>query len=370
MRGSMKPGRLLKKCRRPFDNGRMLRLGLLLILCAVPASVFAETDIHSESIPMPELVPQHQDSDEIDREIKRYFERVKSNALDVDQARLDRIFTSPNTRSAQPDEESFSFSNVGQGDKKHRVQAKETVYGISRKYGIKPDELIAQNPELKDRPPYIGEELIVSSAPAAAQPAAVVVPTHLVRKGENLSVIARRYRTTPAVIQQLNRLPSQALREGMQLRLPGAPVAYRPVFVWPLQAPITSYYGRRFNPFLGGGFAQFHRGLDLGAVLGTPFRAARDGLVIYSGRMDGYGNVIFIRHAGGLVTVYGHNKVNLVKQGDVVRQGQIIGQIGRTGSATGPHLHFEVRREQVALNPLVALGWKEVVRPAAVAQAR
>lgn len=359
----------LKNNRSGFDNRRMQRLWLVCALLC-PAIAWAETDIHSESVPMPVMVPQHQESDEIDAEIKRYFERVRSKELDVDQSRLDKIFAPGPSVAREEDDSTFSFSNTGKEDKKHRVLAKETVYGISRKYGLKPEQLIAQNPELKERPPYIGEELVVSPARAAA-PAVVVQPTHLVRKGENLSVIARRYGTTPAALQQMNRLPNQVLRAGMQLRVPGAGVAYRPVFVWPVQAPITSYYGRRYNPFLGGGFAQFHRGLDLGAMLGTPFRAARDGLVIYSGRMDGYGNVIFIRHVGGLVTVYGHNKLNLVKQGDVVRQGQVIGQVGRTGSATGPHLHFEVRREQFALNPLVALAWKEVVPPGpAVAHAR
>ena len=365
--------RLLKNSVPGFDNPGMRRLWLCALLLASPAMLSAESDIHSESIPMPALVPQHQDSDEIDAEIRRYFDRVRGDSLDVDQNRLNKIFTpAPQSRIVSEEHnDSFTFSDIGRDDKKHRVLAKETVYGISRKYGLRAEELIAQNPELKERPPYIGEELIVSPAKKPIQPAVVVQPTHLVRRGENLSVIARRYGVTPAALQQMNRLPNQMLRAGMQLRLPGAGLAYRAVFVWPVQAPITSYFGRRYNPFLGGGFAQFHRGLDLGAILGTPFRAARDGLVIYSGRMDGYGNVIFIRHVGGLVTVYGHNKVNLVKQGDVVRQGQIIGQVGRTGSATGPHLHFEVRREQIALNPLVALGWKEVVRPGpAVAQAR
>ncbi len=312
---------ILKNPHLRFDNACMQRLWLVCALLC-PAMVWAESDIHSESVPMPVMVPQHPESDEIDAEIKRYFERVRSKDLDVDQSRLDRIFSPGPSLERESEEGTFSFSNTGREDKKHRVLAKETVYGISRKYGLRPDQLIAQNPELKDRPPYIGEELVVSAAVKAA-PAVVVQPTHLVRKGESLSVIARRYGTTPAALQQMNRLPNQVLRIGMQLRVPGAGVAYRPVFVWPVQAPITSYYGRRYNPFLGGGFAQFHRGLDLGAVLGTPFRAARDGLVIYSGRMDGYGNVIFIRHVGGLVTVYGHNKLNLVKQGDVVRQGQV-----------------------------------------------
>ncbi len=223
--------RALKNPRLCFDNPRMQRLWLVCALLC-PAMAWAESDIHSESVPMPVMVPQHQESDEIDAEIKRYFERARSKELDVDQSRLDRIFAPVPSTQRDADDSTFSFSNTGKEDKKHRVLAKETVYGISRKYGLRPDQLIGQNPELKERPPYIGEELVVSPGRAAV-PAVVVQPTHLVRKGESLSGIARRYGTTVAAIQQMNRLPNQVLRAGMQLRVPGAGVAYRSVFVWP-----------------------------------------------------------------------------------------------------------------------------------------
>lgn len=353
----------------PRLDNRCMRLAALLLLMSV--SLYAE-DVNEEARPMPVQQvqkPLHAESDEIDQEIKKYFSKIEDATLDVDQRRLDKIFQSgerANVPEQSPD--TFNFNDLGKNNVTHRVQAKETIFAIAKKYGMKPAELVQQNPELKNRPLYIGEDLLIES-PAKGNLA--VAPIHLVKRGENLSTIARRYKTTPAVLARLNGIsPAGTLKEGKGLRLPGPAVLYRAMFKWPVQAPITSYFGRRYNPFIGG-FPQFHKGLDLGAYLGTPFHAARDGIVIFSGRMEGYGNCIFVRHAGDLVTVYGHNKVNLVKQGDVVRQGQVIGQVGRTGSATGPHLHFEVRKQELALNPLVALGWKEVVQQGQnVAQAR
>ncbi|MCE9600113.1 MAG: M23 family metallopeptidase [Spirochaetia bacterium] len=348
-----------------------MRLAALLLLMSV--SIYAE-DVNEEARPMPAQQvqkPQHAESNEIDQEIKRYFSKIEDSTLDVDQRRLDKIFQSIE-RPVIPEQESgtFSFNDMGKNNVTHRVQPKETIFAIAKKYGMKPADLVAQNPELKNRPLYIGEDLLIDSSSKAAAVAAVT-PMHQIKRGENLSTIARKYKTTVAVIAKLIGISAATtLKEGKSLRVPGPAVLYRAMFAWPVQAPITSYFGRRYNPFIGG-FPQFHKGLDLGAYLGTPFHAARDGIVIFSGRMEGYGNCIFVRHAADLVTVYGHNKVNLVKQGDVVRQGQVIGQVGRTGSATGPHLHFEVRKQELALNPLVALGWKEVVQQGQnVAQAR
>ena len=84
--------------------------------------------------------------------------------------------------------------------------------------------------------------------------------------------------------------------------------------------------------------------------------AAKDGDVIYSSRkIHGYGNMIVLKHADGMATVYAHNKKNLVHAGDHVTQGQVIGYVGSTGKATGPHVHFEVRRNELPQDPLLYL---------------
>jgi murein DD-endopeptidase MepM/ murein hydrolase activator NlpD len=135
----------------------------------------------------------------------------------------------------------------------------------------------------------------------------------------------------------------------------------RRIFIQPVDGYITSGYGYRINPFIPS-LKHFHKGVDFAANIGETVKAARDGLVIFSGRMEGFGNCIFIRHQDGYITVYGHNKVNKVKVGDVVYQGQEIAEVGRTGYATGPHLHFEVRKLDQPINPLYALQMEEKIK--------
>ncbi len=98
---------------------------------------------------------------------------------------------------------------------------------------------------------------------------------------------------------------------------------------------------------------RMHEGIDISAKQGTPVLAAADGKVTYSDNtIRGYGNMIVIKHAGNLSTVYAHNKRNLVKAGRIVKRGQKIAEVGQTGRATGPHLHFEVRVGKRAVNPM------------------
>jgi len=115
---------------------------------------------------------------------------------------------------------------------------------------------------------------------------------------------------------------------------------------WPVEAPrITSLFGSRWG--------RHHEGIDLSAPIGTPVVAAEGGEVVYSGNsVRGYGNMIVLKHADGLMTVYAHNSVLLVKVGSVVRAGDRIALSGQSGHATGPHVHFEVRRAEIPRDPL------------------
>lgn len=107
----------------------------------------------------------------------------------------------------------------------------------------------------------------------------------------------------------------------------------------------------RYSPF-GNRHGEMHEGLDLSAPTGTPVLAADDGKVVYADNaIRGYGNMIIIKHAGNISTVYAHNSKNLVKAGDMVKRGQKIAEVGATGRATGPHCHFEVRVEEKPVNP-------------------
>lgn len=95
-----------------------------------------------------------------------------------------------------------------------------------------------------------------------------------------------------------------------------------------------------------------HDGIDIPARSGSHILAVNDGVVVYSGNgFGGYGNVLILSHRYGFFSLYAHNKVNYAKKGETVHKGQVIAQVGSTGKSTGPHLHFEIRRDGRALNP-------------------
>jgi murein DD-endopeptidase MepM/ murein hydrolase activator NlpD len=96
----------------------------------------------------------------------------------------------------------------------------------------------------------------------------------------------------------------------------------------------------------------FHDGIDIAAPEGTPIVAIEAGEVIYSDQLRGYGNMVIVRHAGGIASVYAHNEVNLVRVGQTVTRGEVVGKVGSTGRVSGPHLHFEIRRNNTAEDPL------------------
>jgi len=117
---------------------------------------------------------------------------------------------------------------------------------------------------------------------------------------------------------------------------------------WPVEGPIVSGFGRRT--------AGWHAGIDIQADIGTPIVAAAPGTVLYSGWAPFYGRVVKIQHPNGCVTIYAHNHENLVETGDEVAAGAVIATVGRSGRASAEHLHFEVRRDGTAFNPLYFLG--------------
>ena len=120
--------------------------------------------------------------------------------------------------------------------------------------------------------------------------------------------------------------------------------------IWPVQGRLSSSFGKRNDPFAGTG--SFHAGVDLTARHGTPIVAAADGVVTQSGWFAKYGKRVVLAHGGnGLSTRYAHMSEFFVRPGQVVRRGEVVGRVGRTGRTTSPHLHYEVRYLGTPVNP-------------------
>ena len=124
--------------------------------------------------------------------------------------------------------------------------------------------------------------------------------------------------------------------------------------IWPVSGPVTSGFGGRTSPFGNG--SESHPGIDIAIETGAPVVATADGRVLQSGPAGGYGNLVQIDHGNGIVTLYGHNSQLAVKVGQTVKKGQVIAYAGSTGLSTGPHVHYEVRENDDAVDP-----WKYLI---------
>jgi murein DD-endopeptidase MepM/ murein hydrolase activator NlpD len=119
--------------------------------------------------------------------------------------------------------------------------------------------------------------------------------------------------------------------------------------LWPVEGPITGAFGERIDPFNGEG--AFHSGVDIGATIGSPIIAPADGIVVFADFMGGYGRAVVLDHGHGITTRYGHMKSFAVFPGEHVHRGDTIGYVGDSGRSTGPHLHYEVRINDIPVNP-------------------
>lgn len=120
--------------------------------------------------------------------------------------------------------------------------------------------------------------------------------------------------------------------------------------IWPVAGTLESGYGGRRNPF-GGSSYEYHEGQDIEAEMGTPVVAAASGTVTIACAQNGYGNVVYIDHGNGLTTRYGHLSQIDAIVGQRITRGDVLGRVGSTGRSTGPHLHYEVRINNVPVNP-------------------
>jgi len=216
----------------------------------------------------------------------------------------------------------------------HRVKKNETLYSIAKLYGTSVDNLEKNNniPDAKKIMP--GDYIFVPgvAAPLETGEKAAVAPSNA-KKDEHKDV----KKVQPAV--KSDKKPAAKAKTA-----PAKPGK----FIWPVKGVVTSKFGPRWG--------KHHSGIDIGCPEGTPVYASAAGKVVFVGEKSGYGLLVIISHSdGSSFTIYAHNSKNLVKENANVKQGDKIALVGQTGKATGPHLHFEIRIESKAVDPLLYL---------------
>jgi murein DD-endopeptidase MepM/ murein hydrolase activator NlpD len=271
----------------------------------------------------------------------------------------------------------------------HKVAAGETLYRIARSVGITPGSLAEMNGLSVSTPLAVGQVLVVpapagasaaeperangaaeSDTPsvvppelaaafeAAGKPAGTLAPSSAPRaeppppSGDAPAVRP----STPPAGRDGGR-PGRIDSSVMAALPPATPAAKAPVasvrrssgpLSWPLRGVLYARFGRKGR--------SPHDGIDLAAPAGTPVRTAAEGAVLFAGPQQGYGLLVIVEHAHGLITVYAHNRDLRVRTGQQIREGQVISTVGESGKTSGPHLHFEVRQDGAPVDPLDFLG--------------
>jgi murein DD-endopeptidase MepM/ murein hydrolase activator NlpD len=284
----------------------------------------------------------------------------------------------------------------------------ETLAILSRRHGVSIAALIKVNRLAAPNDLKIGQQIVIPGKAAVAAPAAApaAVPAqakapatgaayggfHVAGPGDTLAKIANRYRVSVADLAKANRItPQTQVRLGDRLHIPApAPRAEAPpppapaqpqqvaavepkhtanlasptetpeadskreaggaMFRWPVRGRIVTAFGPKPN-------GQQNDGINIAVPEGTPIKAAEEGEVAYAGNeLKGYGNLILLRHPNGFVTAYAHASELMVKRGDKVKRGQVIGKSGRTGAINSPQLHFEIRKGSTPVDPTPYLG--------------
>lgn len=257
----------------------------------------------------------------------------------------------------------------------YEVQSGDTLSGIAEKFGISTDDLIAMNTNLESENSTIlpGDNLVVTVSQPKLSVDVVMAKTY--EENYTADTIYKDndswYTTKSEVIQEAvtgrrRVLADVAYQNGVQtdstivrqetIKEAVPEIIERgtqspPTFIWPVSSGyISSGFGTRSRPKAGA--STYHQGVDIAVSIGTTVRASSGGKVITAGWVSGYGNAVYIQHADGVVTRYGHLSRILVSVGETVTQGERIALSGNTGNSTGPHLHFEMRINGVAVNPL------------------
>jgi lipoprotein NlpD len=213
---------------------------------------------------------------------------------------------------------------VESGEVRHRVEKGQTLYRIARTYKLSVDALMQANRIDDPRELKSGEELVI---PGAHMPSAQVVDADS---------------PEPAPPARTVSVPERRQSQAVKVGTTNGPLS------WPLRGVLYARFGRKGK--------EPHDGIDLAGPAGAPVKTAAPGTTLYAGEQKGYGLIVIVEHGDGLVTLYAHNRDVRVKTGQKVREGQVVATVGDSGKTSGPHLHFEVRRDGVPIDPLSVLG--------------
>ena len=215
--------------------------------------------------------------------------------------------------------------------RRHVIRRGETLYGISRRYSVNLYTLARANR---------------------------ILPPYHIRAGQNLSIPYQAARQIQTVRRQPSPSKTASRRPSTKPSLAPAP-ARKPLprperitgtgFIWPVRGRVVSNFGPK-------GKGLHNDGINIVAPRGTPVRASENGVVVYAGNeLRGFGNLLLIKHHGGLITAYAHTDAMVVRRGDKVQRGQIVARVGSSGNVASPQLHFEIRRGRQAIDPRVQL---------------
>lgn len=226
----------------------------------------------------------------------------------------------------------------------YRVKKGDTIWGVSEAQSISVSELVRANDLRKPYTIFVGQNLILPGGGGDVQVASKTT-------WERPKVKAKKT-PAPVVTQTTKGWPRPTAKPNQSSQVAKVKSIAQPVpragskFMMPVRGRVISAYGPKAKGL-------HNDGINISAARGTPVKAAENGVVAYTGsQMGGFGNLILVKHSDGYISAYAHTGNMLVKRGDKVRRGQVIGKVGSSGNVDRPQLHFQIRRGRKTLDPM------------------
>jgi len=276
----------------------------------------------------------------------------------LDEVLGDEVYTPPLAQEVNIDRipdnpvKQASQESAARVEMEYKVRPGDTLWSIAERSGISVAKLALANHLSQEQRILVGQTITIPGLTGSY---------HLVAAGETLSSIAGRYHISEGKLVQVNNLVNpDDIRIGQQLMIPGEE-PYRETaasqeqaakvhigdWIWPVAGEITSPFGIRGD--------RPHEGIDIGAEEGAVIHATERGRVVWAAPRGTYGLTVIIDHGNGIRSLYAHCSKLLVQEGQQVQGNQPIARVGNTGRSEGPHLHMEIRRQGIPLDPLMFL---------------